>query len=114
MNERAKDDLWFYGPFAVAGLFAVGGWLWAWLALRGVHGPLIIHFSDYSGINQIGGMGEVHGIGATGVVIAAANFFVARALRARDPRWAKGFGIATLFVCALLFTGLAAIISVNQ
>jgi hypothetical protein len=114
MTERAYRNLFFHGPFAASALFAAGGWLWAWLTLRGIRTPLILHFSDYTGISQIGGLAEVHGLGATGVVIVGLNFAVALQLRAHAPRWAWILAGATLFLAALLFTALAAIISVNQ
>lgn len=114
MTERSSQNIFFYGSFAVSVLLAAGGWLWAWVALRGINSPLILHFSDYTGINQIGGLTEVHGLGATGLVIVILNFLLARSLHSREPRWAKLLAAATLFIAALLFTALAAIISVNQ
>ena len=108
------EDLFLYGSFALSALFAIGGWVWAWLALRGIQTPLILHFSDYTGINQTGGIGEIHGLGATAVIIVGLNFFLARSLAEHDPRWARALAGATLFVAVLLFTALAAIISVNH
>ena len=113
-NEKPRADILFHGSFVAAAAFVAGGWLWAWYALKGIVGPLILHFSDYTGINQIGGMGEIHGLGATGAVIVGVNFILAKALRPTEPRWAKLLAACTLFAAALLFTALAAIISVNQ
>jgi hypothetical protein len=114
MPGRYLDRFLFYGAFVLAAAFAAGGWLWAWFVLRDIQSPLILHFSDYTGINQIGGLSEVHGLGATGLVVVGVNFLIAQALRARDRRWAAVLAAATLFLAALLFTALAAIISVNQ
>lgn len=114
MTAHAQRSIFFYGAFAAAALFATGGWLWAWFVLRAIRTPLILHFSDYTGINQIGGMAEVHGLGATGLVVVAVNFVLALQLRAREARWAWVLAGSTLFLAALLFTALAAIISVNQ
>lgn len=114
MTARSSENIFFYGAFSASILCVAGGWAWAWYVLRGIQSPLILHFSDYAGINQIGGMGEVHGLGVTGVVLVALNFLIARQLRAPEPRWAKLLAGTTLFIAALLFTALAAIISVNQ
>lgn len=114
MTERSSDNFFFYGPFAIGALFVAGGWFWAWSALSGIHSPLILHFSDYTGINQIGGMADIHGLGATGAVMIFLNFILARTLRPKEPRWAKLLSGATLFLAVLLFMALAAIISVNQ
>ena len=113
MTQKSYKPLFFYGSFGASGLFVLGGWLWAWLALRGIQSPLILHFSDYTGINQIGGMAEIHGLGTTGVVIIILNFLLARTLRERELRWTAILTGATLFTAVLLFTALAAIISVN-
>lgn len=104
----------FYGSFAVAALFAASGWLWSWLALRDIRTPLILHFSDYTGISQIGGLAEIHGIGATGLTLVGVNFLLAVALRPRSPDWARFLAVATIFLAILLFMAMAAIISVNR
>jgi hypothetical protein len=114
MSGNTSERVIFYAFFAASALFAAGGWLWAWLALRGIRTPLILHFSDYTGINQIGGMAEIHGLGITAIVAVGLNILVARQLREREPRWAGILAGGTLFIAALLFTAMAAIISVNQ
>jgi hypothetical protein len=114
MTERSSQNTLFYGSFVASTLFVASGWLWAWTALRGINSPLILHFSDYTGINQIGGLAEIHGLGASGMVIVALNLFLARQLQGTEPRWANLLAATTLFLAALLFTALAAIISVNQ
>lgn len=114
MTERSSWNIFFYGPFAAGLLLAVGGWFWAWLALGSIQSPLILHFSEYTGINQIGNMADIHGLGATGVVMMLLDFVLALALRGREPRWSKVLAGAALFLGALLFMALAAIISVNQ
>jgi hypothetical protein len=114
MTERSSENIVFYGPFGASLLFVAGGWFWAWSVLGDIQSPLILHFSDYTGINQIGNMGDIHGLGATGAVIVTLNFILARALRSKEPRWARLLSGATLFLSVLLFTALAAIISVNQ
>jgi hypothetical protein len=111
---ESSDRLFFYGSFGASALFVLGGWLRTWLALRGIQSPLILHFSDYTGINQIGGMAQVHGLGITGAVIVGLNLLLARALQEHESRWARILAGATLFVSILLFMALAAIISVNQ
>lgn len=114
MTERSSDNFLFYGFFSASLALAGSGWIWAWFVLRGIQSPLIIHFSDYTGINQIGGMDDIHGIGATAVTVVVLNFILASTLRFRESRWAKLLAAITLFLAVLLFTVLAAIISVNQ
>lgn len=114
MTERSSENIIFYGPFTASLLFIAGGWFWAWSVLGDIRSPLILHFSDYTGINQIGNMADIHGLGATGAIIVILNFILARTLRPKESRWVKLLAGATLFLAILLFTALAAIISVNQ
>ena len=114
MTDKSSRDIFFYGSFVLGALFVAGGWFWTWFALRDARGPFILHFSDYTGINQIGDMADIHGLGATGIVVVVLNFILARTLWPREARWAKILAGTTLFLAVLLFTALAAIISVNQ
>jgi len=99
--------------FAACLALVLGGPIWAYFALRGANTPLIIHFSDWAGINQTGGLADLLWVGVTGIVIVVVNFFIALELEARDWFWGKLLASATLFFALLIFIGFAAIISVN-
>lgn len=114
MGKGFSENFFFYGFFTASLLLVSAAWLWAWSALRQIEGPLIIHFSEYTGINQIGGLADIHGLGATGIVIVVLNFALALTLWPKEVRRAKLLAVAALFIAVLLFTALAAIISVNQ
>ena len=99
----------------LAGSFALvlGGTLWAYVALRGISGPVIVRFNGATGINLIGSFWNVVGFGVTGLVIVAANFFVALELEERDGFLGKLVAAETVLVAGLIFIALVAIISVN-
>lgn len=99
--------------FLLSLIFISGGMLWAYLALNAVSGPLIIHFNNLVGINQIGNLGDLFWLGATGIVAVVLNFIVAMELESRDYFWGKLLAAATLLFSLLIFIGFAAIISVN-
>ncbi len=100
--------------FAWSAVFVLGGTAWTYFGLRGVREPLILHFSSYTGINQIGGLGNLLAVCGTAALLVAGNCFLAAALEERRPVWARVVGLSTLFFSVLLFIGLAAIISVNS
>ncbi len=99
--------------FAASLLLVAGGWLWAYVALRGISQPLIIHFTHSGGINQVGDIRDLSNVGLLGAVIVLVNFGIAVALEERDRFLAKFVAAGTLFVAILIFIGFAAIIGVN-
>lgn len=99
--------------FLVSSLFVAGGMLWAYFALRGIASPLILHFNNILGINQIGSLADLLRFGGTGLVFVLVNFFLALELEGRDAFLGKLLAATTLFFGILLFVGFAAIISVN-
>lgn len=88
--------------------------LWAYFALRGIKEPLILHFSSYTGINQIGTLGNLLGVSVTGLVLIIINTLIVREVEVRDKALARIIGLSTLFFSVLIFIGFAAIISVNS
>lgn len=94
-------------------LLVVGGFLWAFLRLRGLSQPFIIHWNAARGINQIGGPADLVIMGAFGVMVVIANFFIALELDVRDRFLGKLISAATLFFAFLLFLTFRAIIAVN-
>ena len=102
-----------YSIFLASFALVLGGTLWAYFALRLSSGPVIIHFNALSGINLIGSFWSIVGFGATGLVMIAANFFIALELEERDGFMGKLVAAETVLLAGLIFVALAAIISVN-
>jgi len=99
--------------FLVSVLLVGGAMAWAYGAFRIVKGPLILHFDDLFGIDRIGGLGELLGMGVVGLVIVLTNFSIALVLDDRDWFLGKFLAAATVFLGILIFIGFAAIISAN-
>ncbi len=99
--------------FAVSFCFVMGGWLWAYLALRKVSQPLIIHFNNAVGINQIGDLYDLTAVVLFGLIALLLDFCIALELEERDWFLGKLTAAAGLFLSILIFIGFAAIISVN-
>lgn len=94
--------------------FVLGGFLWAFFALRGIGtGPFIIHFDDMLGITQVGGLGPLFGMGIFGLFAVVINFFISIELEERDRFLGKIAAGATLLFAILLFVAFAAIVNVN-
>ncbi len=91
----------------------VFGWALAYFRLRHIEEPLILHFSDYTGINQIGSALELGVMGGIGLIIWAVNMLLAAALEARILFLARVTAYATLMMAILLFFAFMAIMSVN-
>lgn len=113
LHESIRKHRLLTGAFAVSFSLAAGGWLWAWLALRKTEQTLILHFNNRAGINLVGKVGDLTGVGVLALVVVAVNFFLALALEDRGWFLGKLLATATLAFAALIFIGFAAIISVN-
>lgn len=99
--------------FAISFLLIIIGWIRAYFALRGIQQPLIIHFNNAFGINQIGGLADLSAAAVFGIVSLIIDFFLSMELDERDPFLGKLTAAAGLFFAALIFIGLSVIISVN-
>ncbi len=99
--------------FLFSFLLVIGGWLKAYIALREISQPLIVHFNNAVGINQIGNLGDLAVVGIFGLVALVLDFFISLELDERDPFLGKVTAAAGLFLASLIFIGFAAIISVN-
>ncbi|MEK7546685.1 MAG: hypothetical protein AAB536_00680 [Patescibacteria group bacterium] len=99
--------------FLLSFLFIIGGWLWAYFSLRKIQQPLIVHFNNSAGINQIGGLGDLAAVSAFGIVFLILDFLISLELDERDRFLGKLTAAAGLFLAVLIFIGFAAIISVN-
>ncbi len=115
--EHLRDRIKKHRPIAAAAiislLFAGGGWLWAFLALRRTEQPLILHFNNLAGIDQVGSLRDLMPIGVFGVVLVILGSFIALELDERDWFLGKFAAAATLGFAVLIFIGFAAIVSVN-
>lgn len=107
---RFKVISWLFGASA---LFVISGTLWAYAALRGVRGPLILHYSSASGIGEIGGLWGLLKMGVAGLLVVIVNFFLALELEERDSFFGRFVAATTVLLSVLIFIGFAAIISVN-
>lgn len=113
MFSRIIHDKFISGCFISAAAFVVGGAAWAYGALRSINQPLILHFSSYVGINQVGGLGELLGVATVAMVVVLLNFFLAANAREHDVFLSRFISAATFVFAVLIFIGFAAIISVN-
>ena len=103
----------FCGMFLLSAILVIGGFSWAYVALSPITQPLIIHFNDHIGINQIGGMSGLFRASILGFLIVATNAFLAFTALKTDEVYGYAIGVATLFLALLLFVGFVAIIRVN-
>lgn len=87
--------------------------IWAYVATKGVGGPIVVHFNNVSGINQIGTFIDLLLVGITAAIAVIVNFFLALELEKRDWFLGKIVAAVTLFLSILIFIAFAAIISVN-
>lgn len=104
------------GTFIASLLFVIGGFLWAYVVLRNISQPLIIHFSrvgDYTNINQSGTVWHLASIAGAAIVAIGVNVAIALELRRKDFFLVSMLAAGTLVFGALIFIGFAAIISVN-
>ena len=91
----------------------LGGWLWAFFALRNTSQPLILHFSEQGGINQVGYAGDLARVGVFGLVVLAVNFLISVEVEERGRFLGRLTSVATAFLAILIFIYFAAIIGVN-
>ncbi len=101
------------GACGIAMVLAISAAVLPYIALRSISTPLVIHFSDATGIDRVGSVWEIVEIGMLGIVIVAVNSAVVFELEKRKLIWAKFLALATLLLAALIFAGVLAIISVN-
>ncbi len=94
-------------------LFVMGGWVWAYEVLEGVHQTLILHFNNYVGINQVGTPANLVPMGIMGIAITGINFFISLSLMRKERFLGRLVAFVTLFLDLLIFIAFAAIIGVN-
>lgn len=84
-----------------------------YFALSPIATPLIVHFTDATGIDRTGQIWDIMEIGILGIMMAVMNTTIAVELEKRRLIWAKFLGLGTLMLSALILIGILAIISVN-
>ncbi|MBI2623349.1 MAG: hypothetical protein HYW65_02125 [Candidatus Liptonbacteria bacterium] len=99
--------------FAASLLLVAGGMAWGYFALRGIAQPLIIHFTERSGITEVGALSSVLLYGVFGLVVCIVNTAIAVPLLTRIRFLGHLLAGATFLVSVLIFIWFAAIISVN-
>lgn len=99
--------------FLLGFLLVIGGWIKAYIALRNISQPLIVHFNNAVGINQIGNLNDLAAVGIFGLAALGIDFFISLELDERDSFLGKITASAGLFLAILIFIGFSAIISVN-
>lgn len=99
--------------FLTSFIFVLGATLWSYFALRGLGGPIILHFNNFSGITKIGDLPHLVWVGVSAAVAVVINFLIALELEERDGFLGKLAAAATVLFSLLIFIGFAAIISVN-
>ena len=99
--------------FLVSFGFIVGATIWAYVATKDINGPIVLHFNNIAGINQIGSFFDLLLVGITCVLVVIVNFFLALELEKRDWFLGKIVAATTLLASLLIFIAFAAIISVN-
>ncbi len=100
--------------FGASAFLILGGFLWAFFALRKISQPLIIHFSAYAGINQTGNLSDLLRFALLGLTAAGINFLIAREFERKDWFLGKLAAAATLLFGILMFWGFRVIIGVNH
>lgn len=114
MVKKLSDHRGIAAICSLAILFILGGFFWAFFALRTTGTDLLIlHFNDINGITKIGGLGDIIFMGIFGIFVAVMNFLIALEFDARDPFLGKFLASMTLIFAILLFIAFAAIINVN-
>lgn len=98
---------------ALSLIFPICGMIWAYFSLKEAQGPLIMHFSNLSGISQIGSVWNILSLGFVAIVAILFNSLMVFELEERDAFLGKFLVAGTLFFAILIFIGFAAIISVN-
>jgi uncharacterized membrane protein len=110
--KTSEQELW--SVFGASEMLIIAAAVWAYEALHGIHEPLILHFSSYTGINQIGTLSDLLGVAATAAVLMGVNTVLMSLLVKREGTLFRFLALSTLFIAVLIFIAFMAIISVNS
>lgn len=102
--------------FGGALAFVVGGFSWVLVTLalrRSGTGSFILHFTNTTGITQVGSLGILELVGVFSIVVLLINFAISIELDRRNRFLGLLLGSVTLALSVLLFISCAAILNVN-
>jgi hypothetical protein len=99
--------------FGLCFVLVGGGVLWAYVALKNVSGPLILHYNSIEYITQIGDLRALLAAGVFGLIALLVNFILALELKEREWFLGELLAAGSVFMSTLIFIAFAAIISVN-
>ncbi len=94
-------------------IFPIGGMLWTYFALRSISQPLIVHFTERTGITEVGTLSYVLVLGLFWVLVCLVNAAIAVPLLDRDAFLGRFLTGANFCLSILIFIWFAAIIHVN-
>jgi len=112
MKDFLKSNKAVHLSFLLDGLLVWGGFLSAYLQLRKITQPLVIHFTSL-GIDTIGSTGDLLRIALLGTVMVGIDYVIVRELLTRDWFLARLTSGVALFLSILLFYAFLAILSAN-
>jgi hypothetical protein len=92
-------------------LFCAG--VWVIVALSSSNQPQILRYSDSMGIFKIGSIGDILMLIITGMIFATANYLLATSLQDRNKFLSLLTSAVSIFVSALIFIAVSAMIGVN-
>lgn len=108
---RVRKGIFFGCALSVA--LVLAGWLWAYVVLGDLDAPIIIHFTNTSGIDRIGTFSELNEIAFLGMLMVLIDSIITFVLWDRNRALAIYSLIFGLVLALLIFISFAAIISVN-
>ena len=91
----------------------LGGWVWSYFDLRTISDPLIIHYSQEVGIDQVGYAGDLAKVGIFGIVVILINFLIAVEVEQKERFLGRLTSGVTFLLGLLIFIYFAAIMGVN-
>ncbi len=92
-------------------MFCAG--IWVIFALSSSSQPQILRYADAMGIFKIGSVGDILMLIITGMIFAGANYFLAINLQGRNKFLSLLTSAVSIFICALIFIAVSAMIGVN-
>ena len=87
--------------------------VWVVFALSSLGQPQILRYADSMGIFKIGAVGDILMLIITGMIFTVANYFLAISLEGRNKFLSLLTSAVSIFVSALIFIAVSAMIGVN-
>ena len=96
---------------SIFGLFCAS--IWVVISLYSSEQPQIIQYANSMGIFRIGSVGDILMLIVTGMIFTAADYFLAIGLYGRSRFSSLLTSAVSIFVSALIFIAVSAMIGVN-